>query len=396
MTAEQNNTDEPIRSLSPLEHVRLRPGMYVGGIDARAMHHLVYEVLDHMVEEAFVGRCSHIWIELRGDNEISIRDNSMGLPIKLMSNGLTQMEGLLQIVGMGLTKSRLEPDVYQDRITGGLHGLGLWSVTALSEYMTIQNWRDGFLWEITYRQGLPQSPLSKTPMMNTSEAGTLFTFRPDYAIFDVNDFDRDILIARVRHLTYLNPGLSITLRDMRVDPGWEEKYASPAGLKQLIRGVQDATPLHEAIHIHQETVIKREYISDLRIGIEIAFQFSQGDDTRLYSYVNTVEIRDGGTHLTALKTALTRQFNSILRADSAQFSGTARFTWDEIFRGLTAVVSIRHPQPQFASPTRLQLGNQDIVGPISRVVSQAFKEQMDQQTVERLVMHYLSKRQPSE
>jgi DNA gyrase subunit B len=392
MASEQNNTDEHIRSLSPLEHIRLRPGMYVGGIDTRAMHHLVYEVLDHMVEEAFVGRCDHIWIELRDDNEISIRDNSMGLPVKpYKETPLTQMEAILEIIG--LRKPQLEPEVYQYRVTGGLHGVGLGAVMALSARMTVQNQREGFLWQKTYEKGQAQTILSKSPLIDPNETGTTFIFRPDDTIFEPNVFDQMRLEKRAQQLTALHAGLSITLTDMRIQPVWQHTYVAPEGLKTLVKDMpQSAHALHEPVHSQQDVVISREGKPDITVGLEIAFQFSTDDTTHLYSYINTVEITDGGTQITALKTALVRQFNRYLKSYPDRFAKMPHFTWSEIFRGLTAAISIRHPQPSFASPTKVQLGNPEIEAPVSQLVSKAFKKQIDPQTMEKLVMHYLSKR----
>ena len=390
------NHDDHIRSLSSLEHVRLRPGMYVGGIDSRAMHHLVYEVLDHMVEEALVGRCDHIWIELRDGQEISIRDNSAGLPVKQYKDTpLIQMQALLQT--FGLRKTQFEPGIYQYQIMGGLHGLGLAVVTILTAKMRVQNRREGFLWEQTYEKGLPQSPLAKSELADPDETGTTFTFVPDYTIFDQNDFDRAKLQKRAEHLTYLNPGLSITLTDLRVKPRWQKTFFAPEGLKTFVASLRrKAKPLHDLIHIREDLAIPRPDKPDINVSIEIAFQFSKADSAQIFSYANTVETFEGGTHLEAFKSVLLNHFNEYLDRHPEKFEATPRFTWAEISRGLVAAVSVRLPSPTWSTPTKIILRNPEVFGPVAGLVFTAlFNQNWSWLTQEELVKYHLRKRKSS-
>lgn len=387
------NFDYSKMPMTPREHVQMRPGMYIGGTDSRGLHHLVYEILDHMVEEVFIGRCQHIWLELRPDYAVFIRDDSEGLPVdKYGDTAFSQMEILMQSVGSG--KSKFDDEAY--RVTGGLHGLGLAAINALTSEMLVENNRDGYMWRQEYKQGKPVSLLTKVRELTTEEkTGTSFTFKPDFTILETNLFDRDKLMERCQELAYQNPNLTIIFRDMRFDEDLEKAFYAAEGLKTMVEDMnKNNTPLHEAVHIRDEAVIPRPDNPNFTVGIEIAFQFSDGTHSTVQGYVNTVKTPEGGTHVAALKATLLSALNERL-SDEFTFDKTGMLTWDEIKIGLSAIITIRHPDPQFQSPTKIKLGNTEIYGPVAGLVWSAFSSHFSwdhQDILERIVTHYLSKR----
>ncbi|GIK67375.1 MAG: hypothetical protein BroJett018_51690 [Chloroflexota bacterium] len=377
--SDSNNAYIPkhILALEGREHVRKRPGMYIGGTESLALHHMVYEVLDHMVEEAFVGRCNHIWLTLLPDNWVTIRDNSLGLPIEPYKDfGLTVMEALLQhLIDY---KSAYEPDIY--RVTGGLHGVGLAVVNMVSAEMKIENARDGFLWRQSYREGIPQTPLEKVRPLQTDERGTMFSFVPDFSLLQPNPFDYDRLAHRCREIAYQVSGLSITIRDERVVTAMERTYATTEGLKSLIQELNAHTePLHEIVHVAQELTLPNA--STAKYSVEFAFQFTTSSQSHILSFVNTVETTSGGTHLEGLKAAILSVLNEADLYPDDDMEDTPELTWKKVSRGLSAVISVRHANPVFQSPTKALLGNTEIYGPVAGLVYQAFTQQVK-------TMHY--------
>lgn len=379
-----------IRDMSPRDHIRLRPGMYIGGKDARSLHHLIYEVLDHMVEEAFIGRCNDILIELRHNNEICLRDNSAGLPIgRYRDTSFTEMEVLLQAIGT--SKRDLEPVAYQT--VGGLHGLGLAVVNCLCDRFEVENYRDGTIWRQSYAYGKPVSPITQVRDNVPDRTGTTFVFHPDHSILDQNDFDAVRVENRAREVAFLTPGLRVVVSDVRVDPARQSTFHYPDGLKSLVaRRNADNHGFHEPVYIYQNISIPRTGEPDLVIGIQIAFQFSDGNEGYVRGYSNTVETPEGGTHLAALKSALLSCLNGYMEYYPGKFGEYTDFTWDEIAPGLAAVVSIHHPKPAFISPTKVQLGNAEIFGPIAGLVFSAFNWLHESKTLGIIVQHYLSHR----
>ncbi len=378
-----------IMAMEGREHVRKRPGMYIGGTDSRALHHMVYEVLDHMVEETLVGRCDHIWLTLLPENWIKIRDNSLGLPIEPYQDyGLTTMEALLQYLVD--YKSAYEPHLY--RVTGGLHGMGLAVVNILSAQMIVENARDGFLWRQTYREGIPQTTLEKVRPLYEGEQGTTFSFLPDYSMIQPNPLDFDRLAHRCREIAYQMSGLTVTLRDERINPAIERIYFATDGLRSLIREFNaDRQPLHEIVHVAQEITFPNDIVP--KYCIEFAFQFTTNRPSHILSFVNTVETTSGGTHLEGLKAAILSVLNEAVLYPYDDVEDTPELTWKNASRGLSAVISVRLANPFFLSPTKALLGNMEIYGPVAGLVYQAFAQQvknMKSKQREALGRHFFS------
>lgn len=376
-----------IRDMSLRDHVRLRPGMYIGGKDARSLHHLIYEVLDHMVEEALIGRCNDILIELRHNNEICLRDNSAGLPIgRYRDTPFTEMEVLLQ--DLATSKHDLEPVAYQT--VGGRHGLGLAAVNYLCDRFEVENYRDGTIWRQSYAHGKPVSPVTQTCDNAPNRTGTTFVFHPDYSILDQNDFDVVRIENRAREVAFLTPGLRVEVSDIRVDPAHKAVFHYSDGLKSLIAHCNaNYHSFHEPVYIYQNISIPRTGKPDLVMGIQIAFQFSAGSGSYVRTYVNTDETPEGGTHLAALKSALLSCLNGYMEYYPEEFDEHTDFTWNEIAPGLAAVVSIHHPNPQYAGATKAELGSVEVFGPIAGLVFEAFNWRHG---VGKIVQHYLSRR----
>ncbi len=379
--------------LDPREHVRMRPGMYVGGTGTHALHHLIYEVLDHMAEEAFLGRCDYIEIELRHENEVLLRDNGVGLPTaQYKDTPFTETEVLLQ--DTAASKSYLETDPYYNK--GGLQGFGLAVVNILCDQFIVENYRDGVMWRQSYAYGKPTSPLIQMPEQHTPQAGTTFVFHPDYSIFDENQFDVAHVEKRAKEVAFLIPNLSVEVRDVRVDPVHVTSFHYPEGLKSLVTQLNaDNHCFHEPVYIDQTVSIPQTDKPDLKVVIQIAFQFSDGEDSYIRGYVNNVETSQGGTHLTALKAALLSCLNEYMESHPTKSSSDKSFIWDDIAVGLAAVVSIYHPDPRFVGAIKVQLANTELFGPVAGLVFEAFNELQSRnhyEILDAIIRHHLSRR----
>lgn len=353
--------------MSPREHVRRRPGMYVGGTGERALHHLVYQILDHMVEEAFVGRCNHIWIEIQENNKVVLRDNSQGLPTALYRDtDFSWMEVLLQDIGN--SKSKFEPDAYQ--ITGGLHGLGFATINVLSDYFRVENYHDGTLWRQTYHQGIPTTPVVKIRDTRTESIhGTHIHFQPDFTIFDKIELNIEKILKRAKDVAMFTPRLTVEVSDTRSNLVSNKVFYYPDGLKAwIIQQNISNEGLHDLIHLQEDIILTRADGSKIAFGLEIAFQFSSGKNGKICSYVNTVETPEG-THITAFKSALLSCINEYVAQD---IDNHREYTWQDISDKVSAIISVRHAEPQFVSPTKINLGNTEIYGPIAGVVYSSF------------------------
>ena len=379
-------SEEDIRKIDPREHVRMRPGMYIGGTDVGALHHLIYQLMDHMIEEAFVGRCRNIWLTLQPDHQVMIRDDSLGLSVApYRDTKLTQLEALMSETYT--MKSEFEPQIYDAK---GLDkaALGLRMVNALCAAMTVDNQRDGFLWRQTYSEGLAKTPLIKVQPLADESTGTTFTFTPDFTIFEENEFDRERLRNRCQELAYLMPELTITLRDERTQPAYEACFQAAEGLKTLIADLNaDSTPLHDIVHIRENVVIPQDGRDDFTVGIEIAIQFTEGEATNIFSFANTIPTPDGGTHVAALRAALLSSLNEHIDLRNHK---NLPFTWPEIAPGLSAAIAIRHLDPQFEGATKVRLFNLEIYGPVAGLVYPAFYRSY--RKTDPVVKHLLAKR----
>jgi DNA gyrase subunit B len=362
--------------------------MYVGGTDLFGLHHLIYEMLDHFVEEAIAGRCTTISLKLFDDNVVSISGDSRGIPVDIREYDGEYKYSALELLMQGaIDKRKLEPEnVY---ITGGLFGLGLSVINFMSDEMVVENHRDGFLWRATYREGLQQGKLEQVHA--SAEHGTTFTFKPDFTIFEPNTFDRERLIKRCQEIAYQVANLRITIQDNRNGQQYENTFYSSDGLKSLILALASGSePLHDPIHVKRTVTIPLNDGTSTAFGVEFAFQFTRGTTSNMLSYINTVQTTSGGTHLSALKASILSVLNHHLEWSYGLSGRNKTFSWKGIERGLHGAIAIQHTTPRFESPTKMRLDNFELYGPVSGLVFESFASQRP--TVRKILDHLIKRK----
>jgi len=356
---------EQIKVLEGLEAVRKRPGMYIGDTFDRGYHHLVYEVLDNSVDEALAGYCDEITLTLHIDGSATIQDNGRGIPTGMHpTEGVSGVEVVMTKLHAG---GKFEKDAY--KVSGGLHGVGVSVVNALSEWLKVQVHQDGNLHEMSFKRGAPDEPLKITG--STDRTGTTVTFYPDHEIFsEVNGFQTETLVHRIRELAYLNAGLKFNVRDER--DGKEESFHFEGGIKSFVEHVNNNkqplfdTPVH----------IKGELDS---IQLELALQYNQGYQENIFTYANNINTTEGGTHLAGFKAALTRCINSYATKNDLLKNTKDGITGDDTREGITAIISVKLPEPQFEGQTKTKLGNSEIKGFVEQIVGDRLGVFLEQQ-----------------
>jgi DNA gyrase subunit B len=365
--------ESSILKLNPMEHIRLRPGMYVGGTDIRALHHLIYEVVDNAIDEALAGRCDTIEITLHDDDSVSVADNGVGIPVGIHpKEGISTLELVMTQVGAG---GKFGTGAY--KVSGGLHGVGVSAVNALSAEFRSRVYRDGYVWEQTYREGKPVTPVTKVRQMNGEDyTGTVQRFIPDFTVMDKNKFDYDTLVDRFREMAFVTRRVKITLRDERVKPvPRETTFYFEGGLRSFVRYLNRyRKPIHEPVYIEREIDFTAENKETYTIGVEIAFQYTDSTTVTELAFANTIGTPDGGSHLTGMRSAITSVINRYARSEGYLKEKDVNFSGNDTLEGLTAIVSIKHPNPQFESQTKVKLLNPEVQGVVSQAVSEAFQE----------------------
>ncbi len=373
---EHNIYDEnSIQVLEGIEHIRLRPGMYVGGTDERALHHLVYEIVDNSVDEALAGRCDRIEVILQENNVVSVADNGVGIPVGInKKTGLSTIEVVFTKVGAG---GKFDNSAY--KVSGGLHGVGAAAVNALSDNLIAEVYREGKLWRQTFEKGIPTSKVTPIrDMYPTENTGTVVTFQPDYSILQHNDFSYEVLRERFREIAFVNRGLSITVRDQRTTPFPDETtFYFDGGLGSYVRFLNRGRPvLHPVIHATREVVVDPgvEGKQAHSIDIEVAFQYNDSTNVFMQGFVNTISTRDGGTHLTGLRSSLTGAVNRYARKSGLLKEKEQNFSGSDVEEGITAIVSVKLPDPSFGGQTKEKLINPEVQGAVSSVITETFNE----------------------
>lgn len=353
-----------IQALEGIEHVRKRPGMYVGGTDIKALHHLVYEVVDNAVDEALAGFCTRIDIIIHPDSSVTVQDNGRGIPIGLHptkkdANGqpMETLDVVMTVIGAG---GKFGGGGY--KVSGGLHGVGVSAVNALSEWMTTEVKRDGSWWRQNYKRGVPQGAIQLVGKVK-DETGTKQTFKFDKTIFTEDiDFRFDTLVQRFREMAFVTRGVMIHFMDERSSR--EMTFYFEGGLTSFVRYLnRNRENLHSVVHAEKEIE---------NIGIEAAIQYTDAYTESVYSFANTINTIDGGTHMTGLRSALTRVINDYARKSGLLKDSDPNFTGDDTREGLTAIVSVKHPEPQFESQTKVKLMNPEVQTYTTQVVGEAF------------------------
>ncbi len=342
-----------IQVLEGLEAVRKRPGMYIGDTSLRGLHHLVFEIVDNSIDEALAGFCTKIIAIIHSNNTITVVDNGRGIPTEIHPKyNVSAVEVALTKLHAG---GKFDKATY--KVSGGLHGVGVSVVNALSSQLTIEVHRQGQAFRQTYERGKPLHPLAIVG--NASDRGTIVTFAPDAEIFRETVFHWDILAQRLRELAFLNKGVAIFLVDERENK--REEFIYQGGIKEFVAYVdQNKQPLHEVIFFEKEKE---------NVVVEIALRYNTGYQENVFSFVNNINTIEGGTHLSGFKTALTRIINTIAK----DLAKGEKLTGEDVKEGLTAVLSVKVPEPLFEGQTKTKLGNSDVFGFVSSIVHDELK-----------------------
>ncbi len=349
----ENYDAESIKVLEGLEAVRRRPAMYIGSTGKEGLHHLVYEVVDNSVDEASAGYCDTIVVKIRLDNSIMVSDNGRGIPVDMHpTEGVSAAEVALTKLHAG---AKFSNESY--KISGGLHGVGVSVVNALSEYLELEVRRDGYLWTQSYAAGIPKAPLEQ--VRKSKSRGTKVTFKPDPGIFEDTEFSFDILANRLRELAFLNSGIRITLTDERDERTSEFYYKG--GIVSFV----------EYLNRHKKVLhTKPIYVDGARedCQVEVALQYNDTYTESIFSYANSINTTEGGTHLSGFRAALTRAFNNYGTASNILKNGKESLRGEDLREGLTCVISVKIRAPQFEGQTKTKLGNSDVKGLVEGIV----------------------------
>jgi DNA gyrase subunit B len=356
-------------SIQGLEAVRLRPAMYIGSTGENGLHHLVYEVVDNSVDEALAGHCDRIEVTILSDNSVTVQDNGRGIPTGIMpEEGVSAAEVVMTRLHAG---GKFDSKSY--KVSGGLHGVGVSCVNALSETLHLEIWNDKFTWEQDYEKGVPKGPLTQTG--KAKKTGTKITFKPDVTIMDPpGEFNYDTLAQRLRELAFLNKGLTITLTDERVDPVKQHEFLYSGGIAEFIKHLNKGkVALHDKpIYIEGE----RDLPNGGVLAMEVALQYNDGYSESIFSFANNINTVDGGSHLSGFRSALTRTINAYGQQAGLFKDVKENLTGDDVREGLTAVVSVKLPQPQFEGQTKGKL-NSDIQGYVVQLINEKLGEYFD-------------------
>ena len=356
-------TAEKIRVLEGLEAVRKRPAMYIGSTGASGLHHLIYEVVDNSVDEALGGHCDTINLTIHVDNSVTVIDNGRGIPVDTHpEKGIPAAEVVLTTLHAG---GKFDHDSY--KVSGGLHGVGVSVVNALSQRLELEVWRDGSVYEQSYERGIAATPFRKTG--TTTRRGTKITFKPDADIFETLEFTYETAAQRMRELAFLNPGLTVKTEDLRSDK--HQTFLYKGGISDFVTYLNK-----NRITLHPKPV----YISDKNeeTEVEVALQYNDAYNETLFSFVNTINTIEGGTHLAGFKASLTRTLNSYAASANLLKDLKQNLTGDDVREGLTAVISIKVANPQFEGQTKAKLGNSEVKGLVEAACNEKLSVYLEQ------------------
>ena len=376
---EQNTADysaDNIQSLEGMEHVRMRPSMYIGDVGVRGLHHLVYEVLDNSIDEALAGYCDMIAVTINEDNSITVEDNGRGIPVDIhKKEGVSALQVVMTKIGAG---GKFDKGSY--KVSGGLHGVGVSCVNALSNHLTATVYRDGKIWQQEYERGVALYPVKQ--LGDTDKRGTKVTFLPDDTIFEqTTEFKYDTLAARIRELAYLNKGITVTLTDLRNKDEKgnyiHETFHSEKGLTEFVKYLDgNRIPIIGG-------VIAMEGEKN-GIPVEVAMTYNDSYTENLHSYVNNINTSEGGTHLQGFRMGLTRTLKAyadksgLLEKMSKDKKNPVEIEGDDFREGLTAVISVKVAEPQFEGQTKTKLGNREVTSAVSQAVGQMLEDYLEE------------------
>lgn len=395
------NSDN-IKILRGLEPVRERPAMYIGSTDTRGLHHLVYEVVDNSVDEALAGFCTHIQITIHNDGSVSVDDNGRGIPVDAMkdNDNKSALETVLTVLHAG---GKFDKNTYQ--VSGGLHGVGVSVVNALSVKLIADVWKDGFEYEMQFSRGQPLTgiekreedledikaryirrygslpedcPETKEDFLRKYRAkvnGTCVCFKPDAKIFETVEFDYDILAHRMRELAFLNSGITITITDERCDEQitCKETFYYEGGIIEYVKFLnKETTPIHDSV------IFFSRKDEENRVEVDIAFQYAINYTDKVFGYVNSVNTKEGGTHLEGFRSALTKAINKMGKENKIIKDPNLSLKGEDVREGLTAIISVRMANPQFEGQTKMKLGNSEVKGIVDSLVYSSLCEYFEE------------------
>ena len=359
-----NYQAENITVLEGLEAVRKRPGMYIGTTSERGLHHLVWEIVDNSVDEALAGYANKIEVSILPDNIIEVKDNGRGIPVDIHPKyGKSALEIVLTVLHAG---GKFENNNY--KVSGGLHGVGVSVVNALSEWTDVTVKRDGKVYYQKYNRGVPEADV--TIIGESDSTGTMVRFKADFEIFETLVYSYATLETRLKELAYLNKGLEIVLRDLRKEPFREDTLKFDGGIIDYIKDIEK-----ENVEITKEPIYMSGEIDNISIEVAICYNVNQREV--IYSFVNNINTHEGGTHVSGFRTALTRVVNDLGKTLGLLKDKDGKLQGSDIREGLTAIVSVKVPQPQFEGQTKTKLGNSEVTGAVSTVVGNQLKMHLE-------------------
>ena len=401
---DNNYGAEAITVLEGLEAVRKRPGMYIGSTSSRGLHHLVWEIVDNSVDEALAGICDKITVKILEGNIIEVSDNGRGIPVGMHKTGKSTLEVVLTVLHAG---GKFDNDNY--KVSGGLHGVGVSVVNALSEWLEATVTRDGKIFRQTYERGVPTSPVEEIGVADADAHGTVVRFKADDEIFETTTYDYSVLESRLKELAYLNKGLKIELADERnAENVKAEEFLFEGGIKDFLNEIideekiiddviymADTMQIEEAKEVETEdedgnTVIKQRGAKF--VEVEIAMNYTTSQRETVYSFVNNINTHEGGTHVSGFRTALTRTINDIAKQMNLIKDKNGTFQGTDVREGLVCVISVKIPEPQFEGQTKTKLGNSEVTGIVSNIVGTNLKFYLEdhpkdaERIIEKMVM----------
>ncbi len=367
----QKYSADSIQALEGMEHVRMRPSMYIGDVGSRGLHHLVYEVVDNSIDEALAGHCSEITVTINEDNSVTTEDDGRGIPVGIhKKEGVSALEVVMTKIGAG---GKFDKDSY--KVSGGLHGVGVSCVNALSEALKASVHRDGKIWEQEYEKGVPLYPVKEVG--TTDKTGTIVTFKPDTTIFtDIQEYSYDILASRLRELSYLNKGITVKLIDRRNKDSksgefQSEVFFSKDGLPEFIKFLDESRePL-------MKDVIAFEGEKN-GVPVEVAMIYNTSYAENLHSYVNNINTHEGGTHLSGFRRGLTHTLKKYSEGSGMLDKLKFEISGDDFREGLTAIISVKVAEPQFEGQTKTKLGNKEVSSCVSQAVSEMLRDYLEE------------------
>ena len=379
MSKDQNQqySADSIQALEGMEHVRKRPSMYIGDVGLRGLHHLVYEVVDNSIDEAMAGHCNQISVIINENDSISVEDNGRGIPVGMhKKEGVSALEVVMTKIGAG---GKFDKDSY--KVSGGLHGVGVSVVNALSDHLTAVVHRDGKVWQQEYEKGKTLYPVKEVG--KTDKTGTIVTFKPDLSIFkDVEKYSYETLANRMRELAYLNKGIKISLTDKRKKVEGDflnEEFYSQEGLKEFIKFLdENREPLiPEVIAIEGEKN---------NIPVEVAMIYNSSFNENIHSYVNNINTHEGGTHLSGFRRGLTSTLKKYAESSGLLDKVKVEISGDDFREGLTAIISVKVAEPQFEGQTKTKLGNKEVTSAVSQAVSEMLENYLEEHPAEAKII----------